>query len=655
MVTFTEFPKNPKDKTVFQSRQGLVFVFEKASNAWVRVTTSSAFALATPVADGLMTAADLRKMNRLYVPLPRTTLTSDQCQSRFAAGNIDLFSLDDFVRISGQADLHNAGRLTAPLPHKYRISLHTSAFDFGINKDALIKYLIDNNQLVLAGSPGPKGRKGPRGAAGNRYATGPKGPQGAAGQTPPCQFNITQDNLSYQATTGKAIIDIATRQVSATSYAVVLKQGVIGNPNLNPDQLQVNCGDNSTWVLAATADSGTITPLFYVDLYPIVETIKAKYASELQRLKAGHERIVQFWLSKLMSLFDAEKSALCCALFNCLKAVAKIPQPQGIYPQPLAVTGINTGPSVTLPGAIVTRGFESQTARAALPPDHPLALAPALPGTLAAADAATPAGSVITVTTANVGSADRAAVSQLPPGRYRVTIDDCCLRLDQHYSGDVRLTYSSLATSGEISQRHMQFPRIGYFTQPRQAANAYGGLALDIQHSGGPLGAYYPADQLPATMDGQVRLKIIKQQEAVADRTCVLTQANLQLFEQLWVNLASGGAGCGLVTRLAGQDYILVTPPAAVRSIDCLSKFGNATIAWPTLDGFSFLPVGPGPYTFKLDKNLTELVVANLTDGRYDQVRGCAPVAQVDGNMWVSKSIKQVILESFVTVLFPIG
>jgi hypothetical protein len=644
-VVITEFPAKPQDKTIYQSRQGLVFIYERASNAWIRVTSGGAFQLATPVSDGLMAAVDLKKINRLYVPLPRATLTSDQCQGRFSAGNIDLFSLDDYVRITGWADLHNAGRLLAPLPHKYRISLHTSGFDFGINKDNLIKYLINHNQLILAGPPGPKGRKGPRGAPGNQLPTGAKGPKGDPGQAPACQYSINQDSLNYQSVPGanKAIVNIATRQVSSTEYVVVLQQGAIGNPNISPDQLQVNCGDNSTWVLAATASSGTITPLFYLDLFPIVETIKTKYEDELQRLKAGHERIVQFWLSKLMGLFDSEKSALCCALFNCLKTIARIPQP---------VSGITT--AALQPGMVITRGFEN------LPAGHPLANI-ALPGTLASAAARTDLISgdiMLTVTASNLGGEGQAVSVELSAGRYRAIIDDCCLRVGQQYTGDVKLIYNFNGT-----KRITQFPRVGYFTQPRLAANAYDGLSLDINHAGGPVGAYYPAgpdiiaSSQSAADQGHVRIRFVKQQEVLLDRTCLLTEAQLGLFERVWNALKSGGSGCGLVTRIAGQDYILVAPSESTitHNVDCVAKFGNVTIAWPTLDGEHFLPAGPGPYTFKLDKSLNDLVAANLAEGLYEHARGCESVARVEGNVWVSKSIKQVILDSFVTVLFPIG
>jgi hypothetical protein len=109
------------------------------------------------------------------------------------------------------------------------------------------------------------------------------------------------------------------RQVGTYQYNLVLKQAVIGNPDAAPSTLSPNCEANSSWVLATDASGQGSHDLYYVDMNQITAAIEAKYVSELARIKAGHESIVAFWMSKMKEVYDTEKSALCCSLFECLK------------------------------------------------------------------------------------------------------------------------------------------------------------------------------------------------------------------------------------------------------------------------------------------------------------------------------------------------
>jgi hypothetical protein len=80
-----QFPSNPNDQDVFTPQPGLSYVYEASISSWIARGGGSTIGLATPLRDGLMSATDLFKLNRVVVPMPETTIRSEACDVVFVA------------------------------------------------------------------------------------------------------------------------------------------------------------------------------------------------------------------------------------------------------------------------------------------------------------------------------------------------------------------------------------------------------------------------------------------------------------------------------------------------------------------------------------------------------------------------------------------
>ena len=101
------FPPDPGDGDLFEALPGLVFQFSKSENAWIRVDGINLPGLATPLRDGLMSSEDLKKLDSLLMPIPETTLKSEDCDFAFEEGLIDLVSRDGSLFVDTKAFLTN--------------------------------------------------------------------------------------------------------------------------------------------------------------------------------------------------------------------------------------------------------------------------------------------------------------------------------------------------------------------------------------------------------------------------------------------------------------------------------------------------------------------------------------------------------------------
>ena len=624
----TAFPANPTDGTIYKTPQGTIFIYEKSNNTWVPVLGDANIQPATPISNGLMTSADLRKLNRLYVPYPQTTLSTNQTNGQFVAGTINLVPLDDFITVTGTSHLSAAG-----IDPKFRISADTAGFNFGLNSDNLIKYLLDNGQLTVSGQTGDQGPIGKTGASGGIYNTGPKGQTGPPGIAPANNYQVSADPLQLKQVKGTntATVGMEIQQTSDTEFTLILKQGAVGNPNINSSTLQVNCGDTSTWVASVPVNSGTSDQLYYVDVAEIISTIEAKYSDELKRLKTGNEEIVQFWLSKLMPLFDQNKSALCCQLFNCLKTVARIPKPQDINPKPLLVTVSTTAPdttTTTAPDTTTTTAPASFMANQFIPAQaisQPVAI-----------DQSTTAQTLV-VTSDNTTQAS-APTTNLAPGQYTIAIQSTNLNVSDQitsiYAGDISIAHSDMTKA-------IRFPKAGHFSQAKLAEKAYVGMTMDINHAGGLFGAFYNKSE-QQNISGSVIIKITKKQD---EQVCFITPEQVAEYQNIWSNRLD----CCFVTSISGQDFMII--PCHNIKIMC-SGHNITAIALPTFDGETIIPLGSSNTIVKTDKRLNEIVRANIIDG-LTSVRGCKQETQITGNIWSSSNTTDTLLQMATNIAFP--
>lgn len=613
-----EFPADPTDGMIYKVRTGLYFVYELATRSWIKVAGDQIFSLATPVADGLMAASDFHKLNRIVVPMPSSTITAEDCTAKFSSGNINMYGTDDYVGITGTPTIQNAG-VSADYP--FRISKNTAGFDFTIDTEQLIRDLIDAGQINLVGPVGPKGITGDKGPTGLTLPTGPKGRKGPDGESPPCATTVAQDiaPIELNRSINRAIIDLETRQISDNEYVLVAKRGIIGNPDASSSSANIRCDDKSTWLAAVPELTTLKQDVYFIDINPIMTVLREKFASEVQRLKAGHEDVVQNWLEKMSNLFYEQKSVLCCALTRCeqLNAGSGSSSFMATAPQLSVLPSHQSASTLTAPAAA---------------PDGPLTL--------------------VVDGIANAGTARQAATIELAPGRYSVQIDDCCIQHGPEYVANVHLVYN-----GKNGRQDIQFVKPGRYTSLPMARAAYLGLTVEIDHQGGSVSAYLASSLIQQT-DGVIRLLFNNIDEALvsAEFSCTASRTKLTEYELAW----TAGNCCGLVTRLAGQDYIVVKRSPACGgnesdSFDCVVKFAKngsfPALAWPTLDGRTFVQLPNERFLFKSDPGLTALVAGNLTSGAYHSLR--MPGGDVRNAALTSKT-QLALTSQFGVVLFPV-
>ena len=321
--TETKFPVDPVHGMLYELRRGIIYQYDSSVKSWVKIVSENLPPrLATFAENGAMSSEDFQKLNRLVIPPPMSTITSDQCGVTFDTGVISLYGDgdDEIMDVTGQVELRNTGSdgetLSKTFP--FHTHQHTYTFDFTLSMDKLIKELENRNQIKIEGKKGETGKTGNKGIKGTtRIFTGPTGSRGNEGSNAPCTTVVQRDPLALEIknTVDKAIVDAQVVFIDDTKYKIVFYRKSVGaGPAIKLDL----SGDESSWVLCVKSVDGAPQGLNYIDLNPIVESIHKKFVSELQRLKRGYENIADFWIQIMSDMFDEQKSALCCALEFCM-------------------------------------------------------------------------------------------------------------------------------------------------------------------------------------------------------------------------------------------------------------------------------------------------------------------------------------------------
>ena len=323
----SNFPGEPGHGDIFELKSGLLYQYDANVNSWIEIQSSSVvLELATSIRKGAMSAADLKKLNRLVLPPPQSTITGTDCIAPFRRGTIQLLSGDDFVDVQGNVDIRNIDEFGDVISESrpFQIHQHTYGFDFTLDVPNLVQELIDRGQLNLKGLVGDKGEKGETGDRGpEEILSGPQGAQGDQGLAPSCDLSIDPEPISTEARPGLKRALVSTRLLDhatdRTKYILELDRQVIGTENASTSRFNAR-NSNSFWVLAVASVTGASQPIYYIDIDPIIETVHQKFISEMGRLKQGYEDIVEFWIQTMSDLFDEQKAALCCALEYCMSA-----------------------------------------------------------------------------------------------------------------------------------------------------------------------------------------------------------------------------------------------------------------------------------------------------------------------------------------------
>ena len=338
-MAITKFPTNPTDGMIFEPIPGTFYQYNSKEKSWIRIDGIS-IGLATPLIAGLMSAEDLKKLNSLILPPPQTTLSGGDCPIEFKRGTVSLQSTDGSIII--EPSLENKGPgINQIIP--WALHENTAGYNFRLNIDQFIQEIENRGKIKRILTSGKDGLKGPKGAPGiDNLDTGPEGPQGEAGDNAVWPGTFVPETVQFKIAEdqdGRAIVDISTEEIGDDNY-IVLTRANIGNPETCTTIIQPT-NFNSPWLLvidkqenqttqrivsATNTSSGDecqltcqicISELYHLNIESILDTIATRFNNLLIKLKFDTEKLARDWLKVMVSMFNEQKYALCCALENC--------------------------------------------------------------------------------------------------------------------------------------------------------------------------------------------------------------------------------------------------------------------------------------------------------------------------------------------------
>lgn len=692
----TLFPSNPTHGMIFEQKNGVMYQYDTTIKAWLKIATDTLkMNMATVDRNGAMAASDLRKLNRLLLSPPVASIIGNNCVAPYRSGNIALRSTDDFVTVTGSAVSQNidykGDMVSETTP--YQIHQHTYGFDFGINMSNLMLELTRRNQLNLAGRTGEPGDQGDQGDPGiNGILSGPQGDKGDSGPAIVGNIVTQPESILSQIKNGlkRALVNarLVTDKTDERLYSIEFDRQVVGAENAMTSRFIPKQID-STWVLAAittntgdtvkktstigcgspsgagTSNSQGAYDLYYIDIAPIVETIKNKYSDEIKRLKYGYEQIYKYWLNKMSDMYDEQKSALCCALEKCMSMTKNIDSRKHMESVGAALVGKgrmqlhgrDSSESVALSS---TRGL-----RTAGGPDlcfsgpvFPQPSQDRVPVAVSSASPESPTAIAVQVDPIAHSASSSMQSVELPAGKYSAIITKAMASISGHHRSNVRIQHID---NGEI--KTTEFLDKGSYGSLEDAQDAYEGLNIEFHHDGGYIGLYLPS-LLPTNAAGFVELQIHPivdvvptnepkepekvqaaavsptperfSQTKILDRSiklhCAMDVNHLRWYELGWAE----NRGCGLVVNISGQDYIIfkrginnddacgggesLSTPCIESVID---KIGHPAFAWPTFDGRTFAPLPKSQSVrFVYDPELSDILRLKIGQHEYNNVVG---------------------------------
>jgi len=333
------FPSNPSHGMIVEVSTGLFFQFDITTQCWIRVDGIEALGLATPSKDGLMDPLDLKKLNKLIIPPPQATLKGEDCPVTFSDGKIRLISSDESMSVGTSLKVINKiGAVSLDEP--WALHENTVGVNFNLNIDSLVTELKKSGkftQVLIQGKQGPRGPKGDDGI--DQLDTGPQGDQGIDGKNSPYNGAFSSEINAFDVldqSTNRAIVDIKTEQSEDGNFLVVTRAN-IGNPNACPREVRpkdimsplgliINQTDNALLHKLETPNECgnpcTIctTSLHYINLDTLSESIFNRFKERIEQLKKDKEDLVTYWLRSMVTMFNEQKHAICCALENCRSA-----------------------------------------------------------------------------------------------------------------------------------------------------------------------------------------------------------------------------------------------------------------------------------------------------------------------------------------------
>lgn len=649
------FPLNPSHGDIYEYKTGLLYQYDAGANSWMPVISNSAILdLATPINDGAMSAVDLQKLNRLVLPFPESTLIGNDCEFPFSRGTIDLTSGDDFIGVEGNVRIRNIDDLgdNIETAERFHIHQHTFGFDFTLNLPNLVEQLIRLGQIKVEGPVGPKGRKGEKGDPGQDYIySGPRGEKGDSGNAPECELTIEIEPISANPRYGldKAFVDarVIDHPTDAEKYILEFDRQSIGNDNRAATRLNIE-GFGTYWVVAVTGTGGGRQRPYFLDVEPIISAIRDKFMEQVQLLKDGYESISKHWVQTMSDLFDEQKAALCCALENCISKTKSIEvrrhmESTAASALPNAKIKVDIFPASGLPAEDSPVKVISNTRRT---PGNDCYIAPQAQSQDEASPQKSEAKhSVLIDAAVNTASVKNAQRIVLPNGRYLAIITEMNIQIAKRYGSMIRVQHLENGVKKVVS-----FLDKGRYDNKYDAQEAYEGLTLAFNHDGGEVAMYLPSfvssemsgtanidiipiDPQPTTVSKQdTKIRTIGEQQDQQDFYCTMSSSHLNWYRAGWEQ----GKCCGLVVRVAGQQYIIfkrglgdddACGGGESQTTLCVDqakkKFKeHPAFAWPTINGEDFAPIPEGDITFKYDEELNATVHEKMGLKEYNKAVG---------------------------------
>lgn len=571
------FPDNPAHNTIYQASDGSLYQYDQVLHSWVTISSASVNTpLATSTNPGAMAAADLKKLNRLVIPTPQSTLIGNDCDAPFITGNIGLTSGDDFVRVNGNVDLRNIDEFGEEISQTVPFHIHqnTYGFNFSLDLPALVEELKERGQYKAKGETGDPGLKGSRGPAGiDEILTGPPGQQGEQGNAPVCDLTIEPEPIQVQPRRGlqKALssVYVVDDPEDPTKFYLQFDRQDLGVAGAAVSKFNVK-QRQSTWVMCVTSVAGGAQQVFYLDIEPLVNSIRDKFRQEVELLRKGYEDVVRHWVQTMSDLFDEQKDALCCALEYCTSRTQNAAR-RG-HMESLAATALPNA-KIRLTPRVENQSF-SESIESYSVGGQLYSLSPAL----------------------HVG-ADNGIAVELPAGSYAAVISELDLQVDDKHYVPLAVQYTS---GGE--RKISRLMDKGIYPSLKDAQAAYEGLNVGFQHDGGQVTLYLHM-MPPESASGMVQVAILA--SSVQDTISHMDAATIRSHQQAWQDKQGHG---GILT-VGGQDYILVQLTDA-----------DSALAWPTLDRQTFVGITDAQLESRAELN--QHILSLIADGQLQEVIG---------------------------------
>jgi hypothetical protein len=545
-----QFPPNPENGMIFEAIPGIFYSYNAGSNCWNRLKGVESLGLATPLSDGLMSKEDFAKLQNLILPPPQVTIKGEECNTTFKSGTVALQSFDQSLDVSKNLrTLNQTPQGTVETETPWSLHHNTAGFDFRVPINRLLQEIEQRNLLKQVQLQGDQGAKGPRGEPGkDRLDTGPIGPAGEDGANSPFTGGLVNESIPFESisSTNRAIVDLAIEEISEDENYLIATRANIGNPDACPALISPKDFKSALIVALNTIQGGKLikdqvvsstdcslicricaSSVHHLNIQDILDLVFDQFVVRVERLKFEKEKLVKAWLGTMVSLFNEQKSALCCALENCRSRGRNQRTRQYIETQRIQAALGNFQ-------LLVDGEDDRQTTDMDGHKNCPVP-AETVPSVETEGDCTfINLDSKIHISDPRANST-QAVTTFLPQGTYIAEITSCCPNLNAsfnnpRYSGRAAILYQSLTSliSGEgtsqvslgdtVETRTVSFPDFGTFENISAARNAYEGLTLSFEHAGGDVSFWIlDADGFAANNSGILTLTI-KSAEALTSQ-----------------------------------------------------------------------------------------------------------------------------------------